>query len=341
MKNYFGFIRDHSMSMTHLRQHALKDYNENINTIKEESCKQSQDTIIYSMAAASGRPAKNEWDVQNSSVATLKPLISYPTDGTSTPLFDAVKEVINTLKNVPDANDPTVAFLVFVTTDGEDNASYISANALGNMIRSLQNTDRWSFVFRVPRGYGKVLEDRLGLHGGNIQEWDQTQRGVAESTAATKSSFTNYFDGRTRGLTSTRSFYTDLSDVSRKDLKQNLIDIRNEVEFLTVTPAFDGEQIRDFVEAHNRKFVKGTAFYQLIKRERAVQDYKQLAVLDKKTKAVYAGAAARQLLGFPTDRSISVIPGDHANYELFIQSTSVNRKLAKGSKVMIWGKSSA
>lgn len=336
MKNYFGFVRDHSASMFHIREAARNDYNQNISAIRDESKKQNQDSIISTMSCGIGRPAKNVWDVRNSSVSQLNSITNYIADGTSTPLFDAVKEVIEELKRVPDADADDVAFLVFVTTDGEDNASYTRDSDLGKMILQLQNTDKWTFVFRVPRGYSSYLVKRLGIHPGNVQEWDQSKKGVEESTIATQSSFTNYFTQRSAGLKSTRTFYTDMSDISRKDLKTNLEDISSKVKILTVPASKDGSQIRDFIEEETGSFTKGHAFYQLTKREKAVQDYKLIAVRDKKTRAVYGGTAARQLLGMPTDRSISVAPGDHANYELFIQSTSVNRKLVKGTKVLVW-----
>ena len=43
---------------------------------------------------------------------------------------------------------------------------------------------------------------------------------------------------------------------------------------------------------------------------------------------------ARQLLGLP-DYEVKVSPTSHPNYDLFIQSTSVNRKLLAGQRVMV------
>jgi hypothetical protein len=40
-----------------------------------------------------------------------------------------------------------------VITDGEDNNSRkYSGVAIGSIIRTLQATDKWTFVFRVPKG---------------------------------------------------------------------------------------------------------------------------------------------------------------------------------------------
>jgi hypothetical protein len=336
MKNYFGFIRDHSISMTNIRAAALKDFNANIEAVREESEKHNQDTIVFTMSACEGRPATNNFDVKNSSVSKLKPLTSYSTNGTATPLFDAVKDMINELKKVPDASDPEVAFLVFVTTDGEDNASYTTDKMLGKMIKDLTASDKWTFVFRVPRGHQSYLVNRLGVSPGNVCEWDQTAKGVEEATIATKSAFSSYMQTRSLGKTSTSTFYTDLSSISKKDLNVNLKDISSEVHMYTVPSVDDGVQIRSFLEDKHGEYKKGCGFYELVKREKAVQDTKKLVIRDKSSRHVYGGAAARQMLGFPVYGSISVAPGDHSNYELFIQSTSVNRKLPAGSKVLYW-----
>jgi len=42
------------------------------------------------------------------------------------------------------------------------------------------------------------------------------------------------------------------------------------------------------------------------------------------------------LLGLPEVGSVAVNPGDHGNFNIFVQSTSVNRKLVAGTKALYW-----
>lgn len=230
-----------------------------------------------------------------------------------------------------------ISFLVMAVTDGEENASRrYSARTIAEKIRKLQATDRWTFVFRVPRGYSRSLVS-MGIPVGNILEWDQTEQGVAVATAATRQAFDNYYTKRASGVRSTKSFYADLSDVSAKDVKKSLKDISSEVLLWPVSEKDDGKEIRHFVEKRTGEtFVKGTAFYQLVKAEREVQDYKKLVIRDKNSNAIYEGVAARQMLGLPTYGTISLRPDDLGQFDLFIQSTSVNRKLNKGTQVLYW-----
>lgn len=337
MKNYFGFARDHSGSMTGLARNAARDYNENIASIKEEALAHGIDTIVSVVELGYGDSAEVRTVISNSSVIALAPISDseYTTRGRGTPLFDAVGSLIEQMKAVPDANDPDVSFLVFVTTDGAENASTkYSGSAIAKMIKELQATDRWTFVFRVPRGDASRLT-QYGIPAGNIQEWDQSQTGMATSTASTKSAFKGYYAARAAGVTSTDKFYADLSTVSLSEVKANLVDISKEVDVYVVGASNDGVQIRDFVEAQGVTYTKGCAFYELSKTE-TVQATKMIAIRDKVKGAVYSGQAARDLLGVPHHSDVKLAPGQHGQYEIFVQSTSFNRKLVKGTNLMVW-----
>jgi len=163
----------------------------------------------------------------------------------------------------------------------------------------------------------------------------QDRYGVQAATVQTKSAMRSFYTARSKGAKSTDKFYTDMSGVTLREVKSNLVDISNQVDVYMVDENNDGVQIRDFVEAQGITFTKGYAFYELSKTE-TVQAYKQIAIRDKKTGAVYSGFAARDILGLPHTGEVKVAPGIHGNYEIFVQSTSVNRKLVKGTNVMIW-----
>ena len=128
---------------------------------------------------------------------------------------------------------------------------------------------------------------------------------------------------------------TDLSTVTLTEVKAALVDISKEVDVYRVDKINDGVQIKDFVQAQGVAFTKGCAFYQLSKTE-TVQDYKQIAIRDKISGAVYSGFAARDMLGLPHHGEVKLAPGQHGQYDIFVQSTSVNRKLVEGTNLMIW-----
>jgi hypothetical protein len=92
----------------------------------------------------------------------------------------------------------------------------------------------------------------------------------------------------------------------------------------------DPKTLQDFVEARGMTFQKGRSFYQLTKPEK-VQSHKEVLLREVKTGAVYGGAQAREILGLPKGLDTKVKPADHGSWDVFVQSTSNNRKLMVGT----------
>lgn len=337
MKTYIGISRDHSGSMRSLAHMAARDYNALIESIRSESSKHKQESNISVVKCGVGGTGIVERDLTFAGINYVGRMEEnqYRADGGSTPLFDSVGELIDILEQAPDAFNPEVAFLVTVITDGQENSSRKwNARTITERMKKLQSTDRWSFTFRVPRGYAGTLL-QMGIPRGNILEWDVTEAGFVAATAATQEAFTTYYTARTRGVTSTASFFKpDLVGVSAKTMESKLVDISSEVQ---VFKGETQEQIRPFVERKTGKTYKpGSAFYQLMKKEDEVQDYKMICIRNRQNGAVYSGAEARNLLGLPHTGTIKVAPGLHGNYDIFIQSTSVNRKVLPGMLILVW-----
>jgi hypothetical protein len=333
MKNYIGISRDHSGSMSSLATTAMNDYNLNVSSIKEGANTTGIDTVVSVIKCGVGSPAKNEFEVINSSVNSLNTLRTYSANGSSTPLFDSVGELIEQLQRVPDAAGENVSFLVMVITDGEENASRkFTAGDISHKIRQLQSTDRWTFTFRVPKGYARKLS-QLGIPEENILEWEVSKRGFEEATVRTQTAVSNYYSQRSRGLRASSRFYSDLSSVTTQDVKSELKDITHKVQFFSVNSA---SPIREFLEGKlGRPMILGTAFYQLNKPEK-LQSHKSICIRDRKSGRVYTGSHARDLLNLPKGGEIKIYPGDHGDFDVFIQSTSVNRNLFPGTDLLYY-----
>jgi hypothetical protein len=177
------------------------------------------------------------------------------------------------------------------------------------------------------------LAKRLGIPQGNILEWDQTERGVAAASAATNTAMASYYTNRSQGVKSTTKFFADLSKLSMTEVRQNLHDVSQQVTRYQVQPLDHGVAIKTFIERYHAPYVIGTAFYQLTKTEK-VQEGKQICLNDRRTGAIYTGFAARDLLGLPHFGAISLSPHNLGHYDVFVQSTSVNRKLVGGTTVL-------
>jgi len=91
--------------------------------------------------------------------------------------------------------------------------------------------------------------------------------------------------------------------------------------------------IKSFVESSGATFRKGRGFYQFTKSE-LVQEGKEVVLRDKLTGDMYTGSEAREMIGLPYGHRGQIHPKYLEGYEVFVQSTSNNRKLLRNTKFL-------
>lgn len=91
--------------------------------------------------------------------------------------------------------------------------------------------------------------------------------------------------------------------------------------------------IKSFVLSTGAVFKIGRGFYELTKQEE-VQERKEVVLVDKKTGDMWSGGAARDMINLPYGQRGKVRPIYGFDYDVFIQSTSANRKLIGGTKFL-------
>lgn len=338
--NRIAFAIDTSSSMQGIIKDAIRAFNSNIETIKEQVKATGQDATVSLYTF--------DDDVKtvffNRSIDSVKPLgeNSLKPYG-MTALFDAAEQCISQLEQLPVGADEDASYLINVITDGGENRSKPNSEVAGNRLKKLMNkvisTDLWTTAFLVPPANGRDILERFGVPEGNIMEWNPSKAGVEKYSAANNAGIARYFGARASGQSSIKSFYTNLRDVSIKEVRQ-LNDLTKSAMVLDVKgndpKTRKPWEIKNFIEAQGLRFNKGCAFYELIPGKKTadkVQDYKKVLIMQKGKSDVYGGDDARQLLGLP-DRMTKIRPGDHGNFILFIQSTSLNRALKDGTRVI-------
>lgn len=330
MKNRVAIVVDVSGSMGSIKQQTIKMVNNTITNLKNEYKKWQQETSIDLITFDNYvQTIYKDIDVrfaQNFSTSNFRL-------GHSTKLFDAIGLTINDLINDENEDDYT-SFVLLVITDGYENGSKTFRNVkkLTQLIKSAQLSDRFTITLQVPRG-DKLNLIRLGIPEENIREWDQTTKGVDEVETSITRGLSNYYQSRATGQRSIKNFYVqpDLSSVKTRDL-QKLENQSLDYDILTVNKEC---AIKPFVESKTGiRYSPGVALYQLSKPE-VIQCNKNVALMDRRDGSIYSGFKARNLIGLPTNASAKVIPGNHGNYEIFVQSNSVNRKLVRGTKVLV------
>jgi hypothetical protein len=132
----------------------------------------------------------------------------------------------------------------------------------------------------------------------------------------------------TRSSKPTKAVYTDGSIEVDKRLLVPVSPSR-----FQVLDVFAECSIQDFVTNNGLLFEKGKGFYQFTETVK-VQDHKEIVLVDKKTGDMFTGKGAREMLGLPESGTVSLRPGSFKDFDIFIQSTSINRKLLNGTSFL-------
>src|SRR5262249_50783493 len=91
--------------------------------------------------------------------------------------------------------------------------------------------------------------------------------------------------------------------------------------------------IKKYVEDNGLNFKKGRGFYEFTKAE-TIQGYKEIILMDRVTGDMFAGERAREMLGLSPGETAKIRPTVLDKYVVFVQSTSANRKLMKGTRFL-------
>lgn len=327
--NKIAYVMDASGSMICLKQKAIDTANSWIATTKSEAQKSNQKTLS-TLVTFDYKDNVQFVTLNDENFPTFNSH-NYRPDG-MTALITAVTKTIKELDKTDTGKE---SFLVVVITDGLENDShYADIRNFGSLISSKQGTDRWTFVFMVPPGHKNTIT-QYGIPVGNVREWETSEKGLQENEVLTSGGIRTYYDSRSAGKMSVSCFYVqpDLSKVNVTKVKRALDDITSRCEVFTVDKE---NNITDFVEKKTKRpYVKGSTYYQLMKKE-LIQPQKDIVLAEKMgSKRIYSGSEARKLIGLPEGANAKVEPGDHAKWDIFVQSTSVNRILPRGTKILV------
>lgn len=225
------------------------------------------------------------------------------------------------------------SFLTFVLTDGQENASrHQAAFALAGVLRA--QSDHWTVAVLVPDMRSKHDAKQFGFPADNIAIWDTTtNEGLREAGETIHRATEQFLTNRESGIRGSRSVFSTGADaVNAQTIAQAGLAALPDDMYDMLHVGADCA-IRPFVESHGVKYVLGRSYYQLTKTE-DIQVQKEIAIVEKSTGNVFVGRAARGVLGLP-DMSVRVKPNFNPDYDIYVQSTSVNRKLKAGTKVLV------
>jgi hypothetical protein len=317
--NHVALVLDASSSMSHLSRKVVEVADQQIAYLARRSRELDQETRVTVYVFAD----KVECVIYDKDVLRMPSLKQlYRTGGMTALLAAALKSQSELAQTAQLYGDHS--FLTFVLTDGQENASHRCPDApardprqlvqaVAEMIRTQQ--DNWTLAVLVPDQMGKREAMQCGFPKDNIAIWDATStQGLEEAGQVIRQATENFMMGRTQGIQAAGLTPADPS-------KYQLIPVARDAA------------IREWVIECGHTYTTGGAYYELSKSEK-IQAGKQIAVLEKKTDRVYTGPQARALLGLP-NTEVRVKPDHNDHFTIFVQSTSVNRKLVANTRLLL------
>ncbi|MEU6090819.1 vWA domain-containing protein [Streptomyces sp. NPDC047085] len=336
--NHVALVLDASSSMSHLSRKVVEVADQQIAYLARRSRELDQETRVTVYVFAD----KVECVIYDKDVLRMPSLKQlYRVGGMTALLAAALKSQQELAQTAQLYGDHS--FLTFVLTDGQENASHRCPDAPARDPRELvaavaemikTQDDNWTLAVLVPDQMGKREAMQCGFPKDNIAIWDATStQGLEEAGQVIRQATEKFMVGRTQGIRGSRAVFSTGAEAVNKDtIKAAGLTPADPSQYRLI-PVTRDAAIRDWVIECGHTYRTGGAFYQLSKSEK-IQAQKQIAVLEKKTDRVYTGPEARALLGLP-NVEIRVKPDHNDDFTIFVQSTSVNRKLVPNTRLLL------
>lgn len=336
--NHVFIVGDMSPSMSRHKAAFIRVFDNFVAHLATRSQENGQETRISAyLFAEAGTERCVIWDKD---VLRMPSIAAYydPQDYGMTALIDATMLAAGDVTTEISQKYGDHSVWVAAITDGQENHSKrfrppaLRARITGGPVNE-------TFTCFVPDQHGVFEAKSHGFPADNIAIWDvNSTEGVERMGEALRDASDVYMAGRAQGIRgyNEKSGYSGglfrVRDFTGSDVTSALAQMTPGTYVHLSVPV--DTPIKEFVEAAGLgPYVPraGKAYYQLTKPV-LVQSYKHVII--EYQGSFYTGAEARQLLGLP-GLDVKVQPDHKPGMTIFFQSTSPNRKLIGGTRVVV------
>lgn len=183
----------------------------------------------------------------------------------------------------------------------------------------------------VTHGMQQVFDVMLGKKTSEDVDRENSRR-YDYSSSSSSSSDVSAYSSYLSSSSSSRSSSSSGRKTGLEEMKEEDFTLKPSPpgRFQTL-PVADDQDIQGFAESNGLTFERGKGFYEFNKPE-LIQKTKEIVLLEKSTGLFYEGNKARKMLNLVDyDEKKRIKPSDLDAYKVFIQSTSMNRKLVGGT----------
>ena len=333
--NHIFIVGDMSPSMGQHKDAFVKVFDNLVAHLARRSRELDQETRISAyLFAEAGSEQCVIWDKD---VLRMPSIARYyaPQYYGMTALIDATMMAIGDIGTEVSQKYGDHAVMTYVITDGIENHSrrFRAADLRQAVTGAAVNQ---TFACFVPDQRGVFEAKGHGFPAENISVWDTTsEQGVEQMGEVLRDASDVFMEGRRQGIRgyNAKSGHAGglfrIKEFTAAEVSSTLRPLAPDTYVALSVPR--DTPIREFVEGAGLTYVKGKAFYQLTKSVK-VQSYK--GVIVEQQGLFYTGDAARKVLGLP-DYEVTVQPAHKPGCTIYFQSTSVNRKLFGGTRVIV------
>lgn len=327
--NHVVLVLDCSASMTHRKYDVIKVADNEVKYLATRSQEMSQETRVSVYVFDDNVDCL----VYDTDVLRLPSIANLYEIGGNTALIDATMVSIEELSQTATLHGDH-SFLIYVLTDGQENRSrHYSHQQLAARLNTLG--ENWTLACFVPDIISKRDAISFGFQKDNVAIWDTSSvRGMDEVGNTVRAATESWMTARSTGIRGTRTlFSTGIDAVNAQTVSAaNLMPLdRTQYAML---PIRERIQTRPFLMEHGYQYINGTLYYLLMKTE-DIQPQKNLLVVEKYTNKVFSGPGARQLVGLPDGITVRVKPDFNPDYDIYVQSTAVNRNLIPNTNCIV------
>jgi len=336
--NHIALVVDGSGSMAALKDKVVEVFDAELKILQTRSVELNQETRISIYILGTNTLSGITCLVSDMDVMRFTSLKGHYVSYGNTPLIEATSLAIEDMELFPTKYGDH-SFLVYVLTDGQENASnYSSKQDFPTLLKSL--SDEWTIACLVPNQHAKRLAISHGFSSDSLGIWDVSEQGMQKQGKIFTSSVDTYMVNRAAGIKGTKTFFqpVNAAAVTRTDIQSTLTEISTDMYEIIMNDSTKAVQISDLVKKKTQKgvYIRGHAYYALVKKE-TIQANKTILIQDKKNGKMYGGQEARNMLKLSAG-IIQVSPGDLGMWNVFVRSDAPNRNIIPNQHVVVVGK---
>lgn len=193
--------------MSYIKKETINMFNETVETLRNGT-KDNMETRVGLVKFSTEVEVSSIWDKDVMDLPKLDDNTYIPNGWTA--MNDGIGRAVEKLNEYSDINDPNVAVLLTIITDGEENFSKkYNGSLIKELLKSKQDTGRWTVTFLGANVDINRISNDYNIPINNTIAYVASAAGVNTLGASTLRGVSTYMSARENNITSTADFFNE------------------------------------------------------------------------------------------------------------------------------------